>query len=153
MRSRLLVVALLFASLTGSSSASPSITRVWPEFRTADAFDNIGEYFGGPEKTAGRTVLRTQATERAGYYFLVRLSEPNVVPAGASWSLQCIFPGSRAPKNYSFPLPSTQRQPVYELGLTGKDCPAKKSLPQAWRLALLDASGRELVSQQSFLWQ
>ncbi len=146
------LLSLLITSCLWLQAGEQKIVRLWPEFRTAESFERIGEYFNAKESTPGSIVLRTQPNQREGYYFLVRLSEPKSIPAGASWSLKVIFPGSSEHKVFTFKLPESDRKAVYELGLTGNDWPNGLTKVSAWRLALLDSTGKEVVSQQSFLW-
>ena len=152
MRSRLAPFILFFASALAAVAADLKIVRVWPGYRAADSFDRISEYFGGAENSARRTVLRTQSGDRAGYYFLVRLVNPGVAQPGCSWQLQVILPTSAQPRTFAFGTGIPAGNDVFELGLTGADWPNAKTEPVAWKLGLQSADGRELVSQQSFLW-
>ena len=152
MRFRLAPFALLFASALGVVAADLKIVRIWSGYRAAESFDRISEYFGGGENSARRTVLRTQSGDRAGYYFLVRLVNPGEVQPGCSWQLQVILPTSAQPRTFAFATGIPAGNIVFELGLTGADWPNAKTEPVAWKLVLQSADGRELVSQQSFLW-
>jgi hypothetical protein len=136
MRFRPAPFVLFLASALASVAADFKIVRVWPSHRTAESFDRISEYFGGGESSARHTVLRTRAGDSAGYYFLVRL----------------VNPGAARPRTFAFAAGIPAGQAVFELGLTGADWPDAKTEPVAWRLVLQSADGRELVSQQSFLW-
>jgi hypothetical protein len=135
-----------------AEAAELQITRAWPEYRNADSFDRIGEYFGGVEHYPDRIVLRTQPAQRAGYYFLVRISAPASVPEKSLWQIQLVMPGSEKPLAFTFPFDSTSSKAVYELGLTGSDWINPKARPVAWRILLLAADGKSLASKQSFLW-
>jgi hypothetical protein len=42
---------------------------------------------------------------------------------------------------------------VFHLGLTGPDWPDPKINPVAWRLTLLEADGRVLGMERSYLWE
>ena len=128
-------------------------SRVWAQWRDAEAFGRIGEYFGGKENTSGHVVLRTHADTRAGYYFAVRLSHAPALNA-ATFELSVIRPDAPEPKIFSFPITATASDPVVELGLTGADWPGgKKAHAVAWKLALRAADGRVLAEQKSFLWE
>jgi hypothetical protein len=152
MRFRLALFVLGFALALGVSAAEIAIVRVWPSYRTADSFERISEYFGGSENSSRRTVLRTQAGERAGYYFLVRVANSGPAQAGCTWQLQVILPTAAQPHVLTFKTDFPAGKRVYELGLTGSDWPNAHAEPVAWKLVLLAADGHELVSQQSFLW-
>lgn len=147
-----LSLALLASTLLASASEF-KIVRVVPEYKGEASFERIAEYFGGKESYPGMVVQRSQSDNRSGFYFLVRLSDPERVPAGSTWKLQVILPGSDKPKDYRFPCESASRKPVHQLGLTGGDWPDPKTNPTAWRVALLGPDGAELLSSQSFLWQ
>jgi len=152
MRFRLVLFVLFFTSALAAVAGDFKIVRVWPGYRKADSFDRISEYFGGGENSARRTVLRTQSGDRAGYYFLVRLINPDATQPGCSWQLQVILPTSAQPRTYAFSTGITAGNNVFELGLTGADWPNAKTEPVAWKLVLQSADKRELASQQSFLW-
>ena len=152
MRFCLVVLVLFFASALVAVATDFKIVRVWPSYRAAESFDRISEYFGGGENSARRTVLRTQSSDRTGYYFLVRLVNPGEVQPGCSWQLQVILPTSAQPRSFAFATGIPAGNNVFELGLTGADWPNAKTEPVAWKLVLQSADGRELVSQQSFLW-
>lgn len=148
---RLSFVLLAFPAFL--SAAELSLVRVWPEYRSAESFERIGEYFGKPESHPGLIVLRSQPQQRAGYYFLARITEPAAVPAGSSWLVEVILPGSEKPKSFNFPFDAKGGKAAYELGLTGSDWPNEKTNPTAWRLSLVNPEGRTLLSKQSFLWR
>ena len=152
MRFRLALFILFLTSAFAVFAGDLKIVRVWPGYRAAESFDRISEYFGGGENSARRTVLRTRSGDRAGYYFLVRLVNPDAAQPGCSWQLQVILPTSAQPRTFAFPTGIPAGQNVFELGLTGTDWPNAKTEPVAWKLVLQSTDGRELVSQQSFLW-
>ena len=149
---QLLALAILLLSPACVQAADAAITRVWPQWREAESFDRISEYFGGGENTGGHLILRTHTDARAGFYFLVRLAHPETL-AAAKFELQVIGPDAPEPRTFTFSAASPLHGPVFELGLTGADWPGGvKVHPVAWRLALLDAGGRVLAEQKSFLW-
>lgn len=128
------------------------ISRVWTDFRTTESFERIGEYFGGQEKHHGRVVLRTQAQDRNGFYFLIRVDDLKTLTPGCVWRVALLRPNKTETETFNFPLGTTPPQPVFELGLTGSDWSDAKATPTAWKVTLLDSEGRELLSKQSFLW-
>lgn len=151
----LICLPLLAIAATGqnTSHASVEVVRLWPGHRTAASFDRISEYFTGEENTGGQAVLRTQAKERAGYYFLLRVK--NAAPlAGARVELELITDAEPRPKIHAFTLASLPAgNQVLNLGVTGADWPGGPDAhPVAWRLRLFAPDGRVLVSEQSFLW-
>ena len=150
MRAVLLFFTCLVANLC--VRAQVEIRRVWPEYREAESFDRISEYFNEKENTGGEIVLRTQPGERAGYYFLVRVRNSGAGIPDARIELNLIAPDSPVAKQYSFPAPLPARSEVINLGLTGKDWLSPTINPVAWEIRLLAADGRELARKQSYLW-
>src|SRR5205085_7644938 len=119
----------------------------------ADYFERIGEYFGRSESAGREIVLRTQAAERAGYYFLVRVKNHAAVP-GAKCEVSVIRPDMPEAKVYNFPVTLRSKETVFQLGVTGADWPAgQKANPVAWKIALLSADGAVLAEHKSFLWE
>jgi hypothetical protein len=141
-------------SLTVAVSAFASdvtFVRVWPQWRNADAFDRIQEYFGGPENDGREIVLRTHPEQRAGLYFLVRVKTPAAIDG--RFLLQVVRPDAPDVRQYTFPVSLPARSLVAELGLTDGDWPGGREVnPVAWKLTLLDGAGNPVASQQSFLW-
>ncbi len=151
----LLPALLLLVLLARAHAGDLAFARIGAEWHDAADFDRISEYLGGGENTGGHTILRTHAEVRAGFYFLVHF-ERGVPTAGTKFELQVIRPDAPEAKTFSFSASpaAPNARPVFELGLTGADWPGgAKARPAAWRLALLDADGRVLAEQKSFLWE
>lgn len=153
---RLLSLLACCLSLAGWSApaAETGFVRVWPEWRTAESFERIGEYFGAPEHRGREIVLRTHGDQRAGFYFLVRVKQAGAL-TGARFDLHMIRPDAPNVVAFTFPVASVPAgETVYLLGLTGADWPGGKSAqPVAWKLELVSADGRALTDQKSFLWE
>ena len=147
------LVALLVTSTLATRAADVEFLRVWPAWRAAESFERISEYFGGRENTGRQTVLRTQADDRSGYYFLVRVKSASAVPA-ATFEVTVIRPDTPQPKTYRFATAVPAKETVFQLGLTGRDWPqGDKANPVALKLALLGADGQVLTERKSFLWE
>lgn len=150
---RIFACLLLAGFALTASAANVEFVRVWPEWRNADAFDRISEYFGGKENDGRETVRRTQASVREGWYFLVRVKTDAALD-NAKFVLEAIRPDTPDAKTFTFPVSVPAKGRVFELGLTGADWPGGKAAhPVAWKLSLLDASGQVLAAKQSFLWE
>lgn len=148
----LLAAALLCSPGARLSAAEVEFKRVWPGWRTAESFERIAEYFGGGEDTGREVVLRTQPSERAGYYFLVRVKS-GAEHRGARFQLEVIRPDGPEPNTHVLAATIPARETVYQLGITGGDWPGgAEASPVAWKLTLLDAGGRVLQEHHSFLW-
>ena len=155
MRSRfprplLLALAALVLAPALAPAAEVALVRVWPEYRAAESFVRIAEYFGGKE-SAPEAIVRSQPGSRAGYYFLTRFKTSAPLP-GAILAVEYIVPGDENPRVQFFPVDLPQGSRAILAGLTGADWPGEKVLPTAWRLRLLSPSGAELAREQSFLW-
>ena len=151
MRRGLRLIPLLSLSLL-PVRADVDLVRVWPSYRTAESFVGIGEYFGQPEATGGRIILRSEPEKREGFYWLIRLRS-DVALDEAAVEVAVIRPGQTEPEVHQFTvaLPA-DRSVVLLPGLTGADWPDAHDRPLAWRIRVLDSSGRELAAEQSFLW-
>lgn len=151
--SALIVCFALAWVVVRASAAEVEFVRVWPGWRDATAFESISEYFSGQETHSGRTVLRTNAQARAGYYYLARIANSGAAQSAVKFSLQVVTPASPEAKTYSFPATLGTGQTVFELGLTGADWPDAKIRPVAWKLELLANDGTVLATAKSFLWE
>ena len=148
-------LTVLFASVAASICAAADLTivRVWPGYRAAESFERISEYFGKNEEAAAQHIIRTQPSERAGYYFLVRLKNEAAEIAGSHFELQIVTPFATLPKTFTFDSPIPHGSHAFHLGLTGADWPGKpKDEAIAWQLRVLSSTGTELSRTQSFLW-
>lgn len=149
------ISALLFTLLLAVSSltaADVSIDRVWPQWQDAEAFDRIREYFGKSEAFGRELVIRTDAEQRAGLYFLVRVKSQAPLDH-ARFVVEIVRPDSPEVRQYNFAAPLGGKRKTVELGLTGKDWPGGRDMhPVAWRVSLRDGEGRTVASEQSFLW-
>jgi hypothetical protein len=151
---RLLVVLLVF-SATFLSTRGDEITfvRVWPEWRSAESFERISEYFNGRENTGGDIIVRTHADERAGFYFLVRVANSGAARTGTRFVLQVVGPKNAEPVTTTLAADVPPKSRVFLLGLTGKDWPDPTAHPVAWKLELRTPDDHVLASAQSFLWE
>lgn len=148
-----LLVGFVAGAVSHGRAAEVELIRVWPGWRDAEYFERIGEYFGGRETKGGQIFLRTDEKARGGYYFLVRVKSAAAM-AGARFEVSVIRPDAPEPKTFSFATALPAKETVFQLGLTGEAWPGgKKASPAAWKLALVDATGRVLAEQKSFLWE
>lgn len=145
---RLFLLALLSSAALAASEVT--LVRVWSGPRTAESFERISEYFSGEENTGGQTIVRTQPTARAGFYWLIRTKTG--AATDATIELSVIAPDAPAARTYTLPTRLPAGSHVTMAGLTGADWPQAEARPVAWRLRVLDGAGRELANEQSFLW-
>lgn len=150
---RFFTAAFLFLTLAlGASAADVTFVRVWPAWRATDSFERISEFFSGQEKTDSHILLRTQADERSGYYFLVRVRNPGATLAATKFTLFIVTPDSPEPKKFEFISELPANDSVFNLGLTGTDWPGQQVRPVAWKLSLATEKDEPLATSQSFLW-
>lgn len=151
---RLFLIPLFSCSLALCSAADVSAIRIWPEFRTAESFERIGEFFTNSEVTGGETMLRTQPDSRAGFYFLTRVRNRGAALEGVQVELKLITAESVSVKTFNRFSPVSLRpgSQVLQIGLTGSDWVSEKAQPVAWQIRLLDAQGNEVLREASFLW-
>lgn len=150
----ILTALFVFATATFSHAAELSLVRVWPGCLTAESFERLSEFFGKNEEPAAQHILRTQPSERAGYYFLVRLKNKGAALAKVRFELQLITPFATEPRTYTFDSDVPHGSQAFHLGLTGSDWPGSnpKDEAVAWKLRVLSPDGAELVQSQSYLW-
>jgi len=134
------------------SAANLTIVRVYTGWRDAASFKRISEYFDGKENTRGEAVLRTHPDQRAGYYFLVRVANPQAARTTKA-HLEVVTATSAKPVSYDFSPELKSGDTVFHLGLTGPDWPDAKANPVAWKLDLTDSDGHLLASERSYLWE
>lgn len=142
---------LVLASASLAWAGDFRIVRVWPEYRTADSFVRISEYFTGKENPGRQIYLRTHPDQRAGFYFLTRVGN-GAAAASGKIQLQVITPRSPRPVTYTYPTEFPHGEKVFQVGLTGPDWPDAKERPVAWKLTVLSDEGAVLASEESFLW-
>jgi len=147
------VVGFVAVAVSIPRAAEVEFGRVAGQWREAESFDRISEYFGGGENRGGQVVVRTHADLRPGYYFLVRVSDASAL-TGAKFELSVIRPDAPEAKTFTLPAEAHKGGTVFVLGLTGTDWPGGgKANPVAWKLTLLAADGHPLAEQKSFLWE
>ncbi|HKB91527.1 MAG TPA: hypothetical protein VKC60_13500 [Opitutaceae bacterium] len=147
------VFFFLLAVSVSNAADGIKIVRVWPAWHDAEYFQRVSEYFGGPENTSGQIVLRTQPSQRAGFYFLARTKNLGGTEiSSVKIILEVIKPGLPDPVTYTFESPPTKGDAVYQIGLTGTDWSGPRVHPVAWRLRIFDAQGGLLATEKSFLW-
>ena len=149
-RPTLIALAAMVLAPALASAAEVKLVRVWPDYRAADSFTRIAEYFGGKEK-APELIVRSQPASRDGYYFLARFQSTEAQP-GSIIALEYILPGEDAARVQFFPVDLPKGSRAVLAGLTGADWPGATVAPTAWRLRLLGPAGVEVAREQSFLW-
>ena len=157
---RFLLVALF--SLLCASCLAPreqaltplDIVEIKPRYIAAAQFKRITEYLTGAEHQPRRLIMRSDASQRSGFYFTLILNQDvRDLPPGTVVEAQLFTPQSPDMQLHSFTLPY-KRAKTREIfiGLTGADWPLKDAVPNAWRFTIKDPNGKLLATEQSYLW-
>ena len=115
----------------------------------------IGEFFTGREPVQGIIFLRSQKNERAGQYFIITLDKKaRDLPPGTKIELRVVTTNSPEPRSYNLLLGQTdsKSRQIYA-GLTGSDWPSQHEQPLAWKISIIDATGKTIAESESFLWR
>ncbi len=140
---------------SGTSTEGVVIAHVDQRYIPDADFRRISEYFTGRENTSGRLIERTDPQQRAGYYFILSLEwHPHTtLSAGTQADLDYILKGDPQPRHahFVFSAPTGTFHEIL-LGLTGTNWTDQNATMVAWKVALEDAAGAVLATQQSFLW-
>ena len=144
--------ALVLPTTSAAKEGNLTVVRVFTGWRDDASFKRISEYFTGRENTGGEAMIRTHPDQRAGYYFLVRVTNPGA-PLTVKFNLQLILPSNTKLQTFTFPADFRTGDTVLNLGLTGEDWPNPKANPVAWKLDILGPDGHVLASEKSYLWE
>lgn len=157
---RFLITALICSFFLGCASTpkkavtSVKIEEIKPRYIETEQFKRIREYMTGKENTGNRVILRSDSTERDGFYFTLVLDEDvRRLPKDAVIVGEFYTPQSVEKQTHEFSLPkrlaSTKE---IMIGLTGQDWPEAGGVPSAWRFEIKDSNGSLLAEKQSYLW-
>jgi hypothetical protein len=147
-----IVFVLAFCATALRAGAEVEVVRVFTGWRDASSFKRISEYFTGRENTGNQVVLRSTPEERGGYYFLIRLRNTGA-PIDGKFVFQVIGSTSTRPREFAFATRIPSGSTVFNLGLTGPHWAGKETNAIAWKLEIVDASGRIVATDQSYLWE
>jgi len=135
-----------------SSDEVPGIAYVNERRRTDADATRASEAFGAKDAAGSDVVFRTDSSARGGHYYFVKLEV--APPADAKLVLQVVRSENAAPERYEFPARFRPGFPFgeYVIGLSGKQAGDAKWRPIAWRISVVDATGKVLAAKHSFLW-
>ncbi len=157
---RILLLALFsLLCISCASTKRPAVTdvnilEIKPRYIEDEAFKRVAEYLTGRENRGNRIIIRTDKTQRDGYYFVLILDEQvRDLPAGTYIEAEFYTPKSQDKQAHTFQLPSKlSRSKEVFIGLTGEDWTDKAAVPAAWRFTIKNSNGDVLASQKSYLW-
>lgn len=142
-------------TLPSGKTVSLGLSR-W-DYKKAEFFKRISEYFTGAESTGYRVILRTDPQQRSGLYFQSSLGVAlRDLPAGSAFQVRFIRPDKpETTVSHTFAIPAdlleSDKSQLW-LGFTGADTPANDAPPVAWQIRVIDAEGKQLAATHSFLW-
>ena len=157
---RILFLALLsLLCISCASTKKPAITSVnildiKPRYIETEDFKRISEYMTGKENRGNRVIIRSDKSDRAGYYFVLMLDEKvRDLPSGTYIEGEFCTPMTLDRQEYTFQLPSKlpKTKEIF-IGLTGKDWPKKSDIPSAWKFTIKNSNGDVLAMEKSYLW-
>ena len=155
----LLLVLFSLLCISCASTKKPVLTSVnildiKPRYIEAEAFKRAAEYLTGKENLGNRVIIRTDKSERAGYYFVLILDEDvRDLPAGSYIEGEFYTPKSLDAQEHTFQLPSKiPKSKEIFIGLTGEDWPNQSAIPAAWRFTIKNSNGEVLAMEKSYLW-
>ena len=131
-----------------------AIKQVYHEYKEANDFRRISQYFDGKENRGKRFIARTQPNAYGGYYFVIRLNDRvSNLPQESQVKLAVILPQQPEPKVYKLTVPQNEsRSCEIYAGITGSDWADPLQTPIAWRIMVYDNQKKLLAEQHSFLW-
>jgi hypothetical protein len=157
---RILFLALFsLLCISCTSTKKPALTSVKildikPRYIETEDFKRVSEYMTGKENLGNRVIIRTDKSDRAGYYFVLMLDEAvRDLPSGTYIEGEFFTPKTLDKQEYTFELPSKlpNSKEIF-IGLTGKDWPTKSDVPAAWRFTIKNSNGDVLAMEKSYLW-
>ncbi len=157
---RFLITALICSIFVGCASTpkqavtSVKIEEIKPRYIKSENFKRISEYMTGKDHLGDRVIIRSNPTERAGFYFTLILDEDvRRLPKGTIVVGEFYTPKSVEKQTHEFALPKklASTNEIF-VGLTGEDWPQSGDVPGAWRFTIKDANGSILAEKQSYLW-
>lgn len=133
---------------------SVDILDIKPRYMEDEDFKRAAEYLTGKENLGNRVIIRTDRTQRDGYYFVLILDEQvRDLPPGTYIEGEFYTPKSLDAQEHTFELPSKlPRSKEIFIGLTGEDWPVKSAIPSAWRFTIKNSNGDVLAKEKSYLW-
>lgn len=137
------------------ATAGAAELKTYWEYKEAEDFSRISEYFSGKEAKGNRILLRSTPEQRAGLYFNVRVKGGvRTLPEGAKAVLEVLHPDFPDAREHTFKIPATDKDyRELMLGLTGESWTSNDDKPLAWRVQILDAAGEVVGSNKSYLWR
>ena len=131
-----------------------NISDVNVRYIEQDSTRSIWEVLTGKEFWHGRLFIRTDNSDRTGYYFFVMFETyTKDILAGDEILLYVQPSKSHNVEKFSFKVPSdTTLLREVALGVTGKDAARIDDKILAWKIEVKDRQGNIIAQKQSWLW-
>ena len=149
------VGAALLLAAAAPLAADDGFRRISSGHQSEESFQRISEFFTGRENPGRRVIVRTDPSQRSGYYLSLRLRNNPYRRQAVEDAvlLQVIPPDAVEPVSHRFDLgPVNRRSPEFLIGLTGDRWAESGARPRAWKITFFDQDGEVIASRKSFLW-
>lgn len=164
MLGKLIVITTLALGLCVPPVHALTITHTQPRRMASTSFVRLGDFLGCHSKPLAennptRFTLLTNRENHNGLFFEAELDTPvSKLPEGSTVLLELLLNGDRTAREFKFTIPATHShaRAIY-LGVTEDSFAdiSKSSMPHilAWKISILDFTGKVLASSPSALWQ
>lgn len=163
MRALLLVFLSALLAACGTVGNEPVITSVeiveiLPRRMGTEQFIRIQEYRTGSEYAGNRLILRTDPSQRDGFYFTLLLdTKAHRLPQGTIIIGEFYSKANAGKQSHTFAFPPDRpKTKAVLVGLTGEAWPFNPEedvVPAAWRFQIVGPDGEIFGQKQSYLWE
>ena len=119
--------------------------------RDADSFKRISEHFNGKEDPGRYFIVRTDPSQRDGYYIALKLEASDQPEKADKLRLYFVRPGSQEVETKTLTIGPIKKERAL-IGMTDDVWGSTSSIPTAWKIEFLDSAGTVISTSQSFLW-
>ena len=119
--------------------------------RDADSFKRISEHFNGKEDPGRYFIVRTDPSQRDGYYIALKLEALDQPEKADKLQLYFVRPGSQEVETKTLTIGPIKKDRAL-IGMTDDVWGSTSSIPTAWKIEFLDSTGTVISTSQSFLW-
>ena len=119
--------------------------------RDADSFKRISEHFNGKEDPGRYVIVRTDPSQRDGYYIAIKLEASDQPEKADKLRLYFVRPGSQEVETKTLTIGPIKKDRAL-IGMTDDVWGSTSSIPTAWKIEFLDSTGAVISTSQSFLW-
>ena len=119
--------------------------------RDADSFKRISEHFNGKEDPGRYVIVRTDPSQRDGYYIAIKLEASDQPEKADKLRLYFVRPGSQEVETKTLTIGPIKKDRAL-IGMTDDVWGSTSSIPTAWKIEFLDSAGAVISTSKSFLW-